>query len=76
MRVQPQFDRLELKEQVEPERAGERELIVVLVAEFVRQGAQNRKHRRLLAALLFGKQRAIGLSLPRSVPLSSRKSSQ
>ena len=51
-----QRNRLELEKQIVPERPGESEFIVVLVAEFLRQRAQNGKDRRLLAALLFREQ--------------------
>ena len=47
---------LKLVDQVEAEGAGEGEFVVVIVAEFVRQGAQHGEDGGLLAALFFGKE--------------------
>ena len=52
-----QLDGIELEQQVVAECAHQREPRVVLTAEFVDQNSKNGKCRRLLAALLFGKQR-------------------
>src|SRR2546428_840341 len=53
---QAQRNRLELKQQIVAEGAGERQLAVVLITEFARERPQNREHARLLAAFLFRKQ--------------------